>query len=375
MFEKIVIPQTLLPEDGRFGAGPSLIRKEQLAVLGEAEVWGTSHRKPPVINLVKSVQSGLTELFSLPAGYEITLGNGGASAFWAISAVSLVRERARLAVFGEFGAKFANDLAAAPWLTTSVTNAPAGELARVDTFVEDFPADVYAYPQNETSTGVMSNIYRAPETGALTVVDAVSIAGAVEVDLSLVDAYYFSPQKCFGSDGGLWLAVLSPAAQERSAKLVADKGRPQFGFLDLNAAVVASRKGQTANTPAIGTLLLLNEQIQWMLTGGGLPAMAAKARRGAEAIWSWANRRDYARLFVENPEWRSPVVTTVDLDESIPVKDLSAALRRHGIVDVEGYRGLGRNQLRIASFPSVATADIEATLASVDYLVETIPVR
>lgn len=370
MFENLSIPSPLLPRDGRFGSGPSLIRPAQVEALARADRWGTSHRKAPVIELVSSIQSGLAELFSLPEGYEIVLGNGGASAFWSIASVSLIRRRARLAVAGEFAGKFAEDVAAAPWLESSVIRAPFGKLARVDQVDPAFSADLYAYAHNETSTGVVSDIYAAPEGEALTVVDAVSIAGAAPVDLSLLDAYYFSPQKCFGSDGGLWVALLSPAAVERAFELESATDRPQFGVLKLADAVRYSRKHQTVNTPAIGTLLLLDEQITWMLASGGLEAMAEKSRSGAEAIWNWAQSRDFASLFVQNAELRSPTVTTIDLDPTIPAGELSAALRRNGIVDVDGYRGISENQLRVSSFPSVERTDIEALLASIDWLVE-----
>lgn len=370
MFERLSVPAQIRPNDGRFGSGPSLIRPAQVEALGRSSVWGTSHRKDPVIDLVKAVQSGLAALFSLPSGYEIVLGTGGASEFWGIASVSLARERARFGVFGEFGGKFAQDAQAAPWLQTSVTSAPAGQLARVAEADPAFPADLYAYTHNETSTGVVSDIYAAPEEGALAVVDGVSIAGASKVDLTRLDTYYFSPQKCFGSDGGLWVAILSPAAIDRAFELAKRTDRPQFGVLNLSSAIELSRKGQTSNTPAIGTLLLLHEQIQWMLAGGGLSAMAAKSRSGAQTIWDWCETSEFASLFVKDPALRSPTVTTIDLDPRIPAADLSAALRRSDIVDVDGYRGVGSNQLRIASFPSVERSDIEALLASIDWLVE-----
>lgn len=319
------------------------------------------------------MQNGLRELFAVPDGYEIVLGNGGATAFWAAAAVSLVREWGNFAVFGEFGSKFAADAKSTPWLNVTVDKAPAGELAVLtDTYSSGWGGgpDAYCYPENETSTGVVSPVYAAADSRALTLVDATSIAGASVVDLSLVDAYYFSPQKALGSEGGLWIAFLSPQAVARAEFLSLRAGRPHFGFLDLNAAIKASRKGQTVNTPAIGTLLLLDEQIQWMLSQGGLPTMAAKAQAGAQLIQDWAQRRDFAELFVKMPTWRSPVITTVDLDDSLPVDQLAATLRQAGIVDVEGYRGLGRNQLRIASFPSIDTEDIEAALACIDWIVD-----
>lgn len=366
MFENVTPPAQLLPRDGRFGAGPALIRPAQIEALAAAKEWGTSHRQAPVIDLVKSIQAGLSELFSLPAGYEIVLGNGGATAFWGAAAISLIRQRAHFATFGEFGSKFAADCASSPWIETTVVEEPAGRLARLSPVAG---VDAYAYPHNETSTGVTSDVYRVDSPGALTLVDATSIAGATTVDLTQTDAYYFSPQKALGSEGGLWVAILSPAAIERAAELNVRADRPQFGFLNLTSAIKASRKGQTVNTPAIGTLLLLQQQVQWMLDLGGLEATSQKAQRGAALLQQWANDRDFAELFVKEPQWRSPVITTIDLDPRIPVADLSAALRRAGIVDVDGYRGLGRNQLRVASFPSVEESDIAALVDTIDYLV------
>lgn len=373
MNETLLPPPAIRPADGRFGAGPSKVRAEHVAALVDAPEWGTSHRKAPVINLVKSIQSGLRELFSVPADYEIVIGNGGATAFWAVAATSLIRHWAQFAVFGEFGAKFAADVESAPWLNATAVKAPPGSLATVaDSVTPGLGGgpDAYCYPQNETSTGVVSPIYPAADRKALALVDATSIAGAAPVDLHLVDAYYFSPQKCFGSDGGLWVAILSPRAIERAAELNTGRSRPHFSFLSLLSAIEASRKGQTVNTPAIGSLLLLDRQIRWMLAEGGLPAMSARAEAGAQTIQAWAESRDYTELFVADPAWRSPVVTTVDIAPEIPVAELSAQLRAAGIVDVDGYRGLGRNQLRIASFPAIDTGDIAAALASIDWLVE-----
>lgn len=366
-------PASLRPADGRFGAGPSKIRPEQLEALASASQWGTSHRKAPVMDLVKGIQSGLRDLFEVPGGYEIVLGNGGATAFWAIAANSLIRDWGNFAAFGEFGAKFAADARSAPWLNVTVEEAPAGQLAQLHgeyaSALGSGP-DTHCYPQNETSTGVASPIYRPAGPDALTLVDATSIAGASVVDLSLVDAYYFSPQKCFGADGGLWVAILSPAAVARASQLAKSPTRPHFGFLNLEAAIKASRKGQTVNTPAIGTLLLVADQLEWMLENGGLPAMAARAKAGADLVAAWAEQRPWADLFVKEERWRSPVVTTVDIDPRFPVPELAAALREAGIVDVEGYRGLGRNQLRLASFPSIDTSDLEAALACIDWTVE-----
>lgn len=359
----------MLPSDGRFGAGPSRIRPEQVEALASATELGTSHRKPAVKARVHSIREGLSELFTLPSGYEIAIGNGGATAFWSVAATSLVRERAKSAVFGEFGGKCAADWAGAPWLEVTVNGAPAGELAEVRDDVAQ--ADVYAYPQNETSTGVASGLYRGAPGGALTVVDATSIAGASAVDWDLIDAYYFSPQKCLGSEGGVWLSVLSPAAVERAEELSANRaGRFMPSFLNLASALKQSRLDQTLNTPAIATLILLDEQIKWLLDQGGLAVAQDKAAAGAELIGNWANQREWAEMFVKNPEQRSIVTSTVDLAPEIPAAEVASVLRTVGIFDIEGYRGLGRNQLRIASFPSVETADIEALLACVDWVVD-----
>ncbi len=376
-------PESMLPLDGRFGAGPSLIRGAQVSALTHAKELGTSHRKGPVRSRVASIREGLTDLFSLPAGYEIALGNGGATAFWSVAASSLVRERARCAVFGEFGAKAAADWSAAPWLEVEVVDAPAGSLAEVRDDIAR--ADVYAYTHNETSTGVASPLYRGAPGEALTVVDATSIAGAIPVDWSLVDTYYFSPQKALGSEGGLWLAVVSPAAQERARELAEDAaagGTPSRraatgqsvrympSFLNLAEALKNSVADQTLNTPSISTLVLLDEQIKWLRELGGLAVSYQKGRSGAEMIAEWAENRPFAELFVKDRDLRSPVVTTVDLDPKIPASDLASAFRSVGILDIDGYRKLGRNQLRIASFPSVATSDIQALLACIDWVAE-----
>lgn len=370
MLDVTAPPPALLPSDGRFGAGPSRIRAEQVRVLAAAGELGTSHRKPAVKALVRGIREGLNDLFSLPPGFEIALGNGGATAFWAVAAASLVEHRAKCAVFGEFGAKCAADLEAAPWIDVAVNEAPAGELAEVRDDVAE--ADVYAYPQNETSTGVTSPLYRGAPDGpgatALTVVDATSIAGAAPVDWNLLDTYYFSPQKAMGSEGGLWLAVMSPAAIERAERLVTDRSRFVPSFLNLSEALRQSRADQTLNTPAIATLILLNEQVKWLLDEGGLPAASTKARAGADLIASWAESRPWAELFVRVPQWRSPVTTTVDLAPELPADEVSRILRSVGILDIDGYRKLGRNQLRISSFPSVPTADIEALLNCIDWV-------
>lgn len=360
-------PSELLPKDGRFSAGPAKIRPQQIEELCSASELGTSHRKDPVRSRVASIQEGLRTLFSVPDGYEIVLGQGGATAFWPIIATSLVEEKAKAAVFGEFGSKAALSVAAAPWLDLEVVEAPAGQVAIVE---DELPqADVYMYPENETSTGVISPLYRGARTNALTVIDATSIAGAKTVDWEKVDAYYFSPQKCFGSEGGLWLSVLSASAIERAESLSGAEGRFNPEFLDLVAAIRQSRSHQTVNTPAISTLVLLDEQVQWMNEQGGLPAMETKTSDGARLIQQWAEDRPFASLFVEDPTLRSPVVTTVDFDADIPLNEITGTLRDVGIYDIEGYRKLGRNQLRIPSFPNIDTSDIEALLATLDWVI------
>ena len=363
-----MVPDSLLPADGRFGAGPSRVRRAQVDALAGSTELGTSHRAAPVKDRVRSIREGMTELFSLPDGFEIVIGNGGATAFWAVAAASLIDRKAKCAVFGEFGAKCAADWAAAPWLNVEAVETPPGTLSEVRDDVAQ--ADVYAYPQNETSTGVASPLYRAAPGEALTVVDATSIAGATTVDWDLVDTYYFSPQKCFGSDGGLWLAIMSPEAIERAKQLDGAQGRYMPSFLNLASALKQSTANQTVNTPAIASLILLDEQVKWLLDEGGLPVASRNSQAGADLIASWAQSRPWAEPFVKDPEWRSPVTTTVDLAPEIPARELSNILRASGVVDIDGYRKLGRNQLRISTFPSVPLADVEALLASIDWVAE-----
>lgn len=357
----------MLPKDGRFGAGPSRIRPEQMRALYAAEEMGTSHRQAPVKNRVASLKSGLRELFSLPSSYEIVFGLGGATTFWAVATSSLIEARAKAAVFGEFGAKFASDVARAPWAEVEVVEAAPGSLAMIEDAQPQ--ADSYLYTENETSTGVVSPLYRGAPAPALTIVDATSIAGASVVDWEKVDVYYFSPQKCFGSEGGLWIAVLSPAAQERARRLGAAKDRFMPAALDLSEAMKQSAADQTVNTPALATLILFDEQVRWMLAEGGMPAMVQRTREGSSLVHSWAEERDFASLFVEVPRWRSPVTTTVDFAPEVPILQIAKSLRDVGVVDIEGYRKLGRNQLRIASFPSTPPSDIAALLESLDWMI------
>jgi len=367
----ISIPADLLPADGRFGSGPSKVRAEQVSALAAVgrTLLGTSHRQQPVRSLVGRVRAGLAELFALPDGYEVVLGNGGSTAFWDVATVCLVRRKAQHAVFGEFGAKFAAATTRAPFLQdSSVRSADPGAVA-LPAFEDG--VDVYAWPHNETSTGVMAPVQRVPgsrEQGALTVVDATSAAGGLPVDVAQTDVLYFAPQKSFASDGGLWLALLSPEAVDRAAELEAgDRWVPEF--LSLTTAVTSSRADQTLNTPAIATLVLLAEQVDWLLAHGGLPWATARTAESAAHLYGWADAREWATPFVADPALRSHVVATVDLDPAVDAGAISAVLRAHGVVDVDPYRKLGRNQLRVAMFPAIDPADVQALTACVDHVV------
>ncbi|KQZ10649.1 phosphoserine aminotransferase [Agromyces sp. Root1464] len=367
----IVIPSDLLPADGRFGCGPSKVRPEQLAHLAAVgpSILGTSHRQAPVKQLVGRVRSGLSDLFTLPDGYEVVLGNGGSTAFWDAAAFGLIEERAQLASFGEFGAKFAA-AAAAPWLQApDVRKAEPGSRAEPSALEG---VDVYAWPQNETSTGVMAPVTRvAGDEGALTVIDATSAAGGIQVDASQFDVYYFAPQKNFASDGGIWFALLSPAAIERVER-VAASGRYIPEFLSLKNAVDNSRLNQTLNTPALATLLLLENQIEWMNASGGLAWADARTRESSSVLYDWAERTSIATPFVADPAHRSQVVVTIDFDESTDAAALASVLRANGIVDTEPYRKLGRNQLRVATFTAIEPDDVRALTASIDYVLSQI---
>ncbi|WP_127573456.1 phosphoserine transaminase [Georgenia faecalis] len=364
----LTIPPELLPADGRFGCGPSKVRPSHLDALAAvgSTLMGTSHRQAPVRSLVGRVREGVAALLGAPDGYEVVLGNGGSTAFWDAATLGLVRSRARHAAFGEFGAKFAAGTARAPFLEPSdIVTAEPGSLAVLDSAAG---VDVCAWPQNETSTGVVSPVRRL-DGDALMLVDATSAAGGVEVDLAQTDAYYFAPQKNFASDGGLWLAVLSPAAVARVEEIAAtDRWIPDF--LSLSAAVENSRKDQTLNTPAIATLVLLAEQLDWMNDNGGLPWATARTATSSGLLYSWAEARGWATPFVSVPGQRSPVVGTVDFDAAIDATAVTRALRENGVVDVEPYRKLGRNQIRVGMFPAVDPADVEALTACVDYVVE-----
>jgi len=364
------IPTDLLPADGRFGSGPSKIRPEQVAALSAAgaALLGTSHRQKPVRALVGHVKAGLTALLGLPDGYEIVLGLGGSSAFWDVATCCLVEHRSAHGVFGEFGAKFAAATTRAPFLAEpSVAQAEPGTVV-VPGPVEG--ADVYAWPHNETSTGVMAPVRRDPRYGdALVVVDATSAAGALPVDLTQADVYYFAPQKVLASDGGLWFAAASPAAIERAARIEAS-GRWVPEFLSFSAAVTNSRQDQTLNTPAIATLVLLAEQLDWIAAHGGLEWAVERSATSAGHLYSWAQARDWATPFVVDEAARSTVVGTVDLLPPVEAATVTAVLRANGVVDTEPYRRLGRNQLRVGMYPAVDPDDVLALTACVDWVVE-----
>jgi phosphoserine aminotransferase len=366
------IPEHLKPADGRFGSGPSKVRAEALARLADvAGVVGTSHRQRPVKDLVARVRGGVAELLSVPEGYEVALGNGGTTAFWDAAVACLIRERSLHLSYGEFSSKFAKASATAPFLAEPVivaadpgdAPAPRGDPA----------ADALAWAHNETSTGVVVGVTRPGDAGdALVLVDATSAAGALPVDVSQADAYYFAPQKAFGSEAGIWIAVLSPAAIERIAELDGASGRWQPAFLSLATALENSRKDQTYNTPSVATLILLADQVEWMLARGGLEWCAGRSARSSQHLYGWAERSELATPFVGDPEKRSPVVGTIDFDESVDAAALAATLRANGIVDVEPYRKLGRNQLRIGMFPAIEPADVEALTGSIDWVLENV---
>jgi phosphoserine aminotransferase len=372
----LVIPDGLKPADGRFGCGPSKVRPEALAKLASdgAAVMGTSHRQKPVKSLVGEIRAGLGELFSLPQGYEVALGNGGATAFWDAAAFGLIRERSLHLAFGEFSQKFASVSKGAPFLGEPIVVAAdpgdAPDPASVGAQAAEGGVDAIAWAHNETSTGVMTQVVRPEGAGdALVLIDATSGAGGLPVDVSQADAYYFAPQKSFAADGGLWLALLSPAAQERIAELDGSE-RWIPPFLSLATALENSLKDQTYNTPAVATLFLLGEQIRWMLDGGGLDWCVERSTLSAEQLYGWAERSGYATPFVKDTAKRSLVVGTIDFDERIDAAQIAKTLRANGIVDVEPYRKLGRNQLRVGMFPAIDPADVQALTACVDWVVE-----
>jgi len=364
----IVIPAELLPADGRFGCGPSKVRAEQLAaVTNAAHLLGTSHRQKPVKALVGSVRAGLAELFRLPDGYEVVLGNGGSTAFWDVAAAGLIERRSGHLDFGEFGSKFVAS-ARAPWLEAPhVVKTEAGTRGTLEPVAG---VDVYAYPHNETSTGVASPVTRIHgDEGALTVVDATSAAGGIDIDITETDVYYFAPQKNFAGDGGMWIALMSPAAIARAERIGASE-RFIPPFLSLTAAIDNSRLDQTLNTPALATLVLLDEQVRWMNESGGLAWCGERTAASSGLLYDWAEAHPLATPFVANPDHRSPVVVTIDLDDSVDAAAVAATLRANGIVDTEPYRKLGRNQLRVATFVAIEPDDVRQLIRSLDYVLE-----
>jgi phosphoserine aminotransferase len=374
----VQIPRELKPADGRFGSGPSRVRPAQLEHLADTgrTLMGTSHRQKPVKQLVGRIRSGLRGLFALPEGYEVALGNGGTTAFWDAAAAGLVRERALHLVYGEFSSKFAAATRDAPHLADSILiEAEPGDAPEP---AADPRADAIAWAHNETSTGVMVPVVRPGDAGdALVLIDATSAAGGLPVEVEEADVYYFAPQKGFASDGGLWLALLSPAAVERVGEI--DASRITVGpvrwipeSLSLSTALENSRKDQTYNTPAIATLFLLADQLEWMLDRGGLDAMVQRTRASSGYLYDWAERHPHATPFVRDPDKRSLVVGTIDFDEQTDAAALAATLRANGIVDVEPYRKLGRNQLRIAMFPATDPSDVQALCACIDWVLERI---
>jgi phosphoserine aminotransferase len=365
----IIIPTEIKPVDGRFGCGPSKIRPEALASLSKTgnTILGTSHRQKPVKNVVKRVREGLTSLFNLPEGYEVILGNGGSTAFWDIATFGLIESRSQHLVFGEFSSKFAAAAKEAPFLgEPSIVKTEPGTHPVA---VAEAGIDVYALTHNETSTGVAMPIIRPKGTdGALVLVDATSAAGGLMVEAKEFDTYYFAPQKSFASDGGLWIAIMSPAAIARAAKIKAS-GRWVPAFFDLDIAIENSRLDQTYNTPALVTLMLLAEQIEWMNSNGGLSFAAGRSEKSSNILYSWAEKNSYTTPFVTDPAMRSKVVGTINFDDAIDATKIAAALRENGIVDTEPYRKLGKNQLRVGMFPAVDPSDVEALTKCIDYVV------
>lgn len=364
----IAIPRDLLPGDGRFGSGPSKVRPEAVRAIADAAttLLGTSHRQPAVRNLVGSIRAGLTELFALPDAYEVLLGNGGSTQFWDAAAFGLVEERAEHLVFGEFSGKFAEVTAAAPFLHDP--RVVESEPGTHPDLVPDDTVDTYAFPHNETVTGVMMEV-RRPEADGLVVVDGTSAAGGLRVDPTRFDVYYFAPQKAFASDAGLWFALVSPAAVERIER-IGTSGRFVPASLSLPIALENSRLDQTYNTPALGSLVLMDANLRWMLDAGGMEFTTGRCDRSAEILYGWAEASPFAAPFVAKPSQRSHTVATIDFADAVDAKAVAAALRANGVLDTEPYRKLGRNQLRIALFPAIEPDDIAALCACIDHVVE-----
>ncbi|GAA5151708.1 phosphoserine transaminase [Amycolatopsis dongchuanensis] len=370
MSAELTIPADLKPSDGRFGCGPSKVRTEQLANLASegAKYLGTSHRQKPVKSLVGRVRAGLSELFSLPEGYEVVLGNGGTTAFWDAAAFGLVRERAQHFTYGEFSSKFATVTKGAPFLADSIV--VKSEPGSAPEIAYEQGADLVGWAHNETSTGVAVPVRRpAGSEGALVAIDATSGAGGLPVKAEDFDVYYFAPQKSFASDGGLWLALMSPAAVERVGEIGGgDRWIPEF--LSLTTALDNSRKDQTYNTPAVATLFLLADQIEWMLSNGGLDWAVSRTKDSSTRLYEWAEKTSYTVPFVKDPALRSQVVGTIDFVDEVDAAEVAKTLRANGIVDVEPYRKLGRNQLRVGMFPAIEPDDVSALTACIEYVVE-----
>ena len=376
--EGIRIPQNLLPHDGRFGSGPSKIRPDQIKALddGGRTLLGTSHRKPPVRRLVASIRDGLRAFLRVPDGYEIALGNGGASAFWDIACACLINRKAAFGSYGSFSAKFATEAANTPFLDSPVLFSSQPGTYKLPLLTEG--VDAYCWAHNETSTGVSAPVARvkgSAQQGALILIDGTSASGALPIDVAQTDAYYFSPQKAYGADGGLWFAVLSPEAIERAYAVESSSRRESStrwvpSFLSLTTALENSRKEQTLNTPAVATLIMMENQIHWLNENGGLDWSTSRCRTSANILYDWADRSDYASPFVTDPGARSHSVVTIDLDPTIDASAVVSMLSDNGIKDTSGYRKLGRNQLRIGVFPSVEPSDVEALTNCVDYIVD-----
>ncbi len=367
------IPQDLIPHDGRFGCGPSKVRPEQIQAIlgGGVSIMGTSHRKPAVKNVVGDIREGLSELFGLPEGYEIVMSLGGATAFWDAATFGLIQKRSAHLSFGEFSSKFAKAAAQAPWLEDPVVidsdYGTAPSVAELDSVTD---VDVVAWAHNETSTGVMVPVNRPSTPGnPLVLIDATSGSGGLPLAPEEADVYYFSPQKCYAADGGLWVSLMSPAAIDRIESIAAsDRFIP--AFLNLKTAVDNSRKNQTYNTPAVGTLLMLANQVQWMNANGGLAGMVERTTKNSSIVYDWAEKRSEATPYVSDPEKRSLVVATIDFEDGVDANQLAAILRENGIVDTESYRKLGRNQLRIGLFPAIDAEDVEKLTGALDYILD-----
>jgi len=363
------IPSELIPSDGRFGCGPSKVRPEQLQAIQEhADIMGTSHRQPGVKDVVGSIRSGLTDLFQLPEGYEIILSLGGATAFWDAASFGLIRNKSAHLTYGEFSGKFATVSKKAPWLDEPQVVAAEPGTAPDPSQLDGTDADVVAWAHNETSTGAMVPVKR-PDTDALVLIDATSGSGGLPVDINEADVYYFSPQKCYASDGGLWLAAFSPAALERVEEIAAtDRYIP--AFLDLKTAVDNSLKNQTYNTPAVATLLMLDNQVKWMNDNGGLDGMVKRTNESSQILYQWAESRPEASPFVEDADSRSLVVGTIDFTDDIDAAKIAKILRANGILDTEPYRKLGRNQLRIGMFPAIDPEDVRKLTGAIDFIID-----